>query len=98
MRLKFEDMRRLRECVIELVTQEKVEIKWKHIKPRHGVRRHEIMAALRYGAALKPDREVEGRYVTWSRLTGEERLIRVVFEVQKIDGELVVVVTASGEG
>lgn len=97
MRVKFEDMGELRRRVVELVDQEKVRIKWDHIRPRHDVREHEIMAALRYGTPLKPDMEVEGRYVTWSSLTEEGRLVRVVFEVQKIDGELVVVVTAFGE-
>ena len=97
MRLKFEDMRELRKRVVELVNEEKVEIRWEHIRPRHDVRRQEILVALRYGTPLKPDREVEGRYVTWSKLTEEGRVIRVVFEVQKINGELVVVVTAFGE-
>ncbi|MBA7593909.1 hypothetical protein ES703_00843 [subsurface metagenome] len=97
MRLKFEDMRELRRRVVELVNEEKVMIRWEHIRPRHDVRRHEILVALRYGTPLKPDREVEGRYVTWSKLTEEGRVIRVVFEVQKINGELVVVVTAFGE-
>jgi hypothetical protein len=97
MRLKFEDMRELRKRVVELVNEEKVKIRWKHIRPRHDVRRHEILVALRYGTPLKPDREVEGRYVTWSKLTEEGRVIRIVFEVQKINGELVVVVTAFGE-
>lgn len=97
MRLKFEDMRELRRRVVELVNEEKVRIRWEHIRPRHDLRRHEIMVALRYGTPLKPDREVEGRYVTWSKLTEEGRVIRIVFEVQKINGELVVVVTAFGE-
>ena len=97
MRLKFEDMRELKKRVVELVNEEKVKIRWDHIRPHHDVRRHEIFATLRYGTPLKPDREVEGRYVAWSRLTEEGRLIRAVFEVQKIDGELVVVVTAFGE-
>jgi len=97
MRLKFEDMRELRKRVVELVNQEKVRIRWNHIRPRHDVRRHEILAALRYGVPLKPDREVKERYIAWSRLTEEGRLIRVVFEVQKIDGEFVVVVTAFEE-
>jgi len=97
MRLKFEDMRELRRRVVELVNEEKVRIRWEHIRPRHDLRRHEILVALRYGTPLKPDREVEGRYVTWSKLTEEGRVIRIVFEVQKINGELVVVVTAFGE-
>lgn len=97
MKLKFEDMRELRRRVVELVNEEKVMIRWEHIRPRHDLRRHEILVALRYGTPLKPDREVEGRYVTWSKLTEERRVIRVVFEVQKINGELVVVVTAFGE-
>ena len=97
MKLKFEDMRELRRRVVELVNEEKVMIRWEHIRPRHDLRRHEILVALRYGTPLKPDREVEGRYVTWSKLTEEGRVIRIVFEVQKINGELVVVVTAFGE-
>jgi len=72
-------------------------IKWKHIKRYHDVQGHEIFNALRYGVALKPDREVEGRYVIWSRLTEDKRLIRVVFKIWKINGEYVVVVTAFGE-
>jgi len=35
--------------------------------------------------------------VVWSRLTEGGRLIRAVFEIQKINGELVVVVTAFEE-
>ena len=97
MRLKFEDMCELRRRVVELVNQEKVQIKWSHIRSRHDIRRHEIFMALRHGTPLKPDREVKGRYVTWSRLTEGGRLIRVVFEVRKINGEYVVVVTAFGE-
>ena len=97
MRLKFEDMRELRKRVVELVNQEKVRIRWNHIRPHHDVRRHEILATLLYGALLKPDMKVEGRYIAWSRLTEKGRLVRVVFEVQKINGELVVVVTAFGE-
>jgi len=96
-RLKFGNMRELRERVVELVNQEKVRIRWDHIRPHHDVRGHEVLAALRYGTPLEQDREVEGRYVTWSRLTEDGRLIRVVFEVQKIDGELVVVVTSFGK-
>jgi hypothetical protein len=49
-------------------------------------------------STLRPDREVEGRYVTWLRLTEDGRLIRGIFEVQKINGERVVVVTAFREG
>ena len=98
MRLKFEDMEELRRRVVELVNEDRVQIKWSHIKSRHDVRRHEILMALRHGAPLKPDREVEGRYVTWSSLTEAGRLIRVVFEIRKINGEYVVVVTAFGEG
>jgi len=97
MMLKFEDMRELRKRVVELVNDNKVAIKWHHIRARHGVRRHEILTALCHGVPLKPDIEVEGRYVTWSKLTEEERVIRVVFAVQKIDGEQVVVATAFEE-
>ena len=97
MRLKFEDMGELRKRVVELVNQNNVTIKWDHIRPLHDVRGHEIFNALRYGSPLRPDREVKGRYVTWSRLTEEGRLVRVVFEIQKIDRENVVVVTAFGE-
>lgn len=98
MRMKFEDMRELRRRVVELVDQEKVQIKWSHIRLRHDVRRHEILMALRHGTPLKPDMKVDGRYVIWSRLTEDGRLIRVVFEIRRINGEYVVVVTAFGEG
>ena len=94
MRLTFEDMQELRRCVVELVNQEQVKIKWQHIKTLHNVQKHEILVALRYGTPLKPDGEVEGRYVTWSKLTEAGVPIRVVFEVQKVNGERVVVVTA----
>ena len=98
MRVKFDDMRELRRRVVELVDQEKVQIKWSHISLRHDARRHEILMALRHGTPLKPDMKVDGRYVTWSRLTEDGRLIRVVFEIRRINGEYVVVVTAFGEG
>ena len=97
MRLKFEDMKELHRRVVELVDQEKVQIKWGHIRSRHDVRRHEILMALRHGTPLKLDMKVDGRYVTWSRLTEDGRLIRVVFEIRKINGKYVVVVTAFAE-
>ncbi|MFH1821119.1 MAG: hypothetical protein ABH852_01580 [Methanobacteriota archaeon] len=98
MRVKFEDMEELRKWVVELVNDDKVQIKWGHIRSRHDVRKQEILMALCYGTPLKPDRKMEERYVTWSRLTEDGRLIRVVFEVHKINGEHVVVVTAFTEG
>ncbi len=98
MRLKFDDMRELKERVVELVDEGRVEIIWSHIRARHDVRRHEILMALRHGSPLKPDKVVEGRYVVWSRLTEERRLARVVFEIQRVNGEKLVVVTAFEEG
>jgi len=97
MMVKFEHMEELRRRVVELVDEERVRIKWGHIRTRHDVRRHEILIALRYGTPLKLDQKVEGRYVTWSRLTENGRLVRVVFEVRKTNGECLVVVTAFEE-
>lgn len=97
MRVKFEDMKELRKKVVELVNEEKVQIKWGHIRSRHDMQGYEIFNTLRHGTPPKPDKKVEGRYVTWSRLTEDGRLIRVVFEIQKKDGEQVVVVTAFEE-
>lgn len=96
-RVKFEDMDELRQRVIDLLDKDRVVIRWSHIRVRHEVGGHEIRAALRYGAPLKPDKEVEGRYVVWSRLTEAGRLIRVVFEIREVNGGLVVVVTAFKE-
>lgn len=95
--VKFEDMLELGKRVVGLANEDKVQINWKHIRSRHNVRRHEILMALRYGTPLKPDLEREGRYVTWSRLTEDRRLIRVVFEILKTNVENVVVVTAFAE-
>ncbi len=97
MRLKFEDMGELRRRVVELVNENKVLIKWEHIRRYHDVQGHEIFNALRYGLPPQPDAKEEGRYVTWSRLTEDGRLIRVVFEIQRRNGDYVVVVTAFEE-
>ena len=95
--VKFEDMLELRKRVVELVNEDKVLIKWYHIRSCHDVQGHEVLNALRYGTLPKPDVKEGGRYVTWSRLTENRVLIRVVFEVQKINGERLVVVTAFEE-
>jgi hypothetical protein len=93
-RIVYENLNKLREDVARLVNEGKVVIWWWHIKPLHSVQRHEILNALCYGSLIKPDKKVEGRYVAWSKLTENGRLIRVVFEVQKIDGIYIQVVTA----
>jgi len=98
MRIIYEDLRKLREDVTRLVNEDKVEIWWWHIKPIHGIiRRHEIISTLLYGAPLRSDKEIEGRYVIWSRFTEDGRLLRVVFQVKKVNGTRVVVVTAFEE-
>lgn len=97
MRIVYEDLNELRRDVEKLVNDDKVVIRWWHIRPLHEIKRHEIIRALLHGVPLKPDREIEGRYVTWSKFTETGVLIKVVFEVWKADGQSVVVVTAFEE-
>jgi len=96
-KIVYGDLNKLREDVIKLVNEGRVKIWWWHIKPLHSVTRGEITNALLYGAPLRLDRDVQGRYVVWSKLTEDGRCIRVVFEVWKINGEFVLVVTAFRE-
>lgn len=98
MRLEFEDMGELRKHVIELVLNDKIVILWKHIRAHHPeMKKSEITNTLLHGAPIRPDGETEGRYIVWSKLTVDRRLIRVVFEVHKTDVEYVLVVSAFGE-
>jgi hypothetical protein len=94
----YEDLEKLREEVKWLVQEGRIRILWHHIKPLHPcVTKAEVLNGLLYGL-YKHDRERRGRYVAWSKLTRPPRLLRVVFEVRRMNGKFVVVVTAFEEG
>ena len=92
------NMLKLKEQVRELVLNERYAIQWHHILSRHpNITEDDIINGLLYGY-YKPDREIEGRYLSWSRMNYPPRLIRIVFEVHETDaGSLVRIITAFDE-
>jgi hypothetical protein len=95
----YRDLNELKTRVQELVYKEKYAISWKHIKQYHpNITEQEILNGLIYGL-YKPDKNIEGRYVSWSKLTTSPvRLIRIVFEFHETpDSELILVITAFEE-
>jgi hypothetical protein len=88
----------LRTHVKELIYKEKYAIPWNHIKRQHpNITEQEILNGLIYGL-YKPDKSIEGRYVSWSKFTSPVRLIRIVFEIHGTsDNEIVQVITAFDE-
>ena len=89
---------KLKEQVHELVLNERYAIQWQHIRPRHpNITEDDIINGLLYGY-YKPDREIDGRYLSWSRMNYPPRLIRIVFEVHETDASsLVWIITAFDE-
>ena len=92
------DMLKLKELVKELIYNEKYAIQWQHIRSRHpNITESDIINGLLYGL-YKPDREIDGRYLAWSRMNYPPRLIRIVFEVNETNiGSLVRIITAFDE-
>jgi hypothetical protein len=88
----------LKKDVMELVLNEKYVILWNHIKRDHpNIKEEEIINGLYYGL-FKPDKNIEDRFVSWSKFTKPERLIRIVFEIHETtDNEFVLVITAFDE-
>ena len=88
----------LKTHVQELIYNEKYTISWNHIKQQHpNITEQEILNGLIYGL-YKPDKSVEGRYISWSRFTSPVRLIRIVFEIRGTsNNEIVHVITAFDE-
>ena len=88
----------LKTRVQELVYKEKYVILWNHIKQYHpNITEQEIINGLIYGL-YKPDKKIEGRYMSWSKFTSPVRLIRIVFEIHGTpDNEIVHVITAFDE-
>ncbi len=91
-------MLKLKEQVRELIYNEKYVISWQHIRSRHpNITESDIINGLIYGL-YKPDREIDGRYLSWSKMNYPPRLIRLVFEVDETDaGSVVRVITAFDE-
>ncbi|MEA3324634.1 MAG: hypothetical protein U9Q37_05780 [Euryarchaeota archaeon] len=91
-------MLKLKEQVRELVLEEKYAIQWHHILSRHpNITEDDIINGLLYGY-YKPDREMEGQYISGSRMNYPPGLIRIVFEVHETDaGNLVRIITAFDE-
>ena len=94
----YNDMLKLKEQVKELIYNEKYAIQWHHILPSHpNITESDIINRLLYGL-YKPDREIDGRYLSWSRMNYPPRLIRIVFEVHETDSDsLVRIITAFDE-
>ncbi len=94
----FRDLNELKINIEELVHKEKYVILWNHIKQYHpNITEQEILNGLIYGL-YKPDKNIEGRYISWSKFTSPIRLIRIVFEIHETtDNEFVLVITAFGE-
>ncbi len=88
----------LKRHVQELIYKEKYVIPWNHIKRQHpNITEQEILNGLIYGLC-KPDKKIEGRYISWSKFTSPVRLIRIVFEIRGTpDNEIVHVITAFDE-
>lgn len=94
----YSDLGELKKDVLELVLNEKYVILWNHIKRDHpDITEQEIINGLYYGL-FKPDRNIEARFVSWSKFTPSKRLIRIVFEIHETsDNEFVLVITAFDE-
>ncbi len=94
----YSDLNELKIHVQELVYKEKYVILWKHIKQHHpNITEQEILNGLIYGFC-KPDKDIEGRYISWSKFTSPVRPIRIVFEIHETpDNEFVLVITAFEE-
>ncbi|HMB45368.1 MAG TPA: hypothetical protein VKL21_06065 [Candidatus Methanoperedens sp.] len=94
----YSDLVELKTVVMELVLNEKYVILWNHIKQYHvNITETEILNGLYYGL-FKPDKNIESRFVSWSKFTISKRLIRIVFEVHEAsDNDFVLVITAFDE-
>lgn len=94
----YRDLNELKIHVQELIYKEKYVILWNHIKQYHpNITEQEIINGLMYGFC-KPDKNIEGRYISWSKFTSHVRLIRIVFEIHETaDNEFVLVITAFEE-
>ena len=94
----YSDLTELKTRVQELVYKEKYVILWNHIKQHHpNITGQEIINGLIYGL-YKPDNNVDGRFISWSKFASPVRLIRIVFEIHETpDNEFVLVITAFEE-
>ena len=94
----YYDLGELKKDVMELVLNEKYVILWNHIKRDHpNITEQEIINGLYYGL-FKPDKNIEARFVSWSKFTLPAKLIRIVFEIHETsDNEFVLVITAFDE-
>lgn len=94
----YSDLNDLKTRVQELVYKEKYVILWNHIKQYHpNITEQEIINGLIYGF-YKLYRNIEGRYISWSKFTSPVRLIRIVFEIHEAPAnEFVLVITAFEE-
>jgi hypothetical protein len=94
----YNDLGELKKDVMGLVLNEKYVILWNHIKRDHpNITEQDIINGLYYGL-FKPDKNIEARFVSWSKFTIPTRLIRIVFEIHETsDNEFVLVITAFDE-
>lgn len=94
----YSDLGELKKAVMELVLNEKYVILWNHIKRHHpNITEQEIINGLYYGL-FKPGKNIEARFVSWSKFNKSARLIRIVFEIHETsDKEFVLIITAFDE-
>ena len=94
----YNDLGELKKDVMGLVLNEKYVVLWNHIKRDHpNITEQEIINGLYYGL-FKPDKNIEARFVSWSKFTLPARLIRIVFEIHETtDNKFVLVITAFDE-
>jgi hypothetical protein len=94
----YNDLGELKKDVMRLVLNEKYVVLWNHIKRDHpNITEQEIINGLYYGL-FKPDKNIEARFVSWSKFTLPARLIRIVFEIHETtDNKFVLVITAFDE-
>ncbi len=94
----YSDLNELKIRLQELVYKEKYVILWNHIKQHHpNITEQELINGLLYGL-YKPDNNVDGRFISWSKFASPVRLIRIVFEIhENPDNEFVLVITAFEE-
>lgn len=95
-KIEYEDMEELRSDVEDLLRGERYGIRWTHIKRKHpGIRKWDILHCLRAGY-IRPDRDRDRRYVAWVKI--RDKLMRTAFEVRKVNGKLLLIITAFWEG
>lgn len=94
-KIEYKNMKKLRSDIEKLLKKERYRIRWDHIKKKHpGIRKRDLLHCLRAGY-IRPDSHIKRRYVAWVRIRG--KLMRSSFEVRRINGKLLLIITAFWE-